>query len=67
MNHAPQKGQPLGCIIAVSPDIVLRDLDVQSKKTVHAPGFGEDVRRVAELRGFDDYSFLNVENIFIPK
>jgi hypothetical protein len=32
MNHAFQKAQPLGCIIAVSPDVVLRDLGVQSEK-----------------------------------
>ena len=30
VNHAPQKAQPLGCIIAVPPDVVLRDLGVQS-------------------------------------
>ena len=67
MNHAAEKAQPFGGVVPVSPNVVLRDLGVQSKKTVHAPGFGEDVRRVAELRGFDDYGFLNVENVFLPK
>ncbi len=67
MNHAPQKAHPLGCIIAVSPDVVLRDLGVQSEKGIQVPGLGEDVSRVAKLRGFDDDGFLNIENVFIPK
>src|SRR5664280_2856306 len=67
VNHAPQKAQPLGCIIAVSPDVVLRDLGVQSEKGIHASGFGEDVSRVAKLWGFYDDGFLNVENVFLPK
>ncbi len=67
MNHAAQKTQPLGRIVAVSPNVVLRDLGIQSEKAIHAPGFGEDVSRVAELRGFDDHGFLNVENVFFPK
>ena len=67
MNHAPQKAQPLGCVVAVPTDVVLRDLGVQSEKGIHAPGLGKDVSRVAELRGFDDNGFLNVENVFIPK
>ena len=28
VNHAPQEAQPLGCIIAVPTDVVLRDLGV---------------------------------------
>src|SRR5664280_3359141 len=67
MNYTPQESEPLGCIIAVSPDVVLRDLGVQSEKGIHAPGLGEDVSRVAKLRSFDDDAFLNVENVFIPK
>ena len=67
MNHAPQKAQPLGRIVAVPPDVVLRDLGVQSEKGIHAPGFGKDVSRVAKLRGFDNDGFLNVENVFLPK
>jgi hypothetical protein len=34
MNHAPQKAQPLGSVVAVPPDVVLRDLDVQSEKGI---------------------------------
>ena len=30
VNHAPQKAQPLGGVVAVSPDVVLSDLGVQS-------------------------------------
>src|SRR5271167_2367818 len=67
MNNPPQKAQPLGCIVAVSPDVVLRDLGVQSEKSIHASGLGEDVSRVAKLRGFDDDGFLNVEDVFLPK
>ncbi len=67
MNHAPQKAKPFGCIVAVSPDVVLRDLGVQGKKGIHVPRLGEDVSRVAKLRGFDDHGFLNVEDVFIPK
>jgi hypothetical protein len=43
------------------------DLGVQSEKGIHAPRLGEDVSRVAKLRGFDDHGFLNVEDIFLPK
>src|SRR5208283_2693657 len=67
VNYAPQKAQALGCIVAVSPDVVLRDLGVQGKKGIHAPGLGKDVSRVAKLRGFDDHGFLHVENVFLPK
>src|SRR5271165_6006538 len=67
VNHAPQKAQPLGCIIAVSPDVVLRDLGVQGEKGIQVPGFGKDVSRVAKLRGFDDHGFLHVEDVFLPK
>ena len=38
VDHAPQKAQALGGVVAVSPDVVLRDLDVQGKKGIHAPG-----------------------------
>jgi hypothetical protein len=34
MNHAPQKAQPLGSVVAVPPDVVFRDLDVQSEKGI---------------------------------
>src|ERR1035438_4199853 len=67
MNYTPQESEPLGCIIAVSPDVVLRDLGVQSEKGIHAPGLGEDVSRVAKLRGFYDHGSLNVADVFIPK
>src|SRR5271157_5644659 len=67
VNHAAEKAQPFGCIIAVSPDVVLRDLGVQSEKGIQVPGFGKDVSRVAKLRGFDDHGFLNIEDVFIPK
>jgi len=67
VNHAPQKAQSLACIVAVLPNVVFSDLRVQAKKTVHAPGFGKYVSRVAKLRGFDDNSFLNVENVFVAK
>src|SRR5208283_5494296 len=59
--------EPLGCIIAVSPDVVLRDLGIQGEKGIQVPGLGKDVSRVAKLRGFDDHGFLNVEDVFIPK
>src|SRR5208283_5505800 len=65
--HPPQKAQPFGGIIAVPTDVVLRDLGVQSEKSIHVPGLGEDVSRVAKLRGFYDDGFLNVENVFLPK
>src|SRR5271157_4624165 len=67
VNHAPQKAQSLSCIVAVPADVVLCGLGVQSEKVIHAPGLGEDVSRVAKLRGFDDDSFLKVENVFVPK
>src|SRR5271157_4908744 len=67
MNHPPQKAQPFGGIIAVPPDVVLCDLGVQSEKGIHVPGLGEDVSRVAKLRGFDDDAFLNVEDVFLAK
>jgi hypothetical protein len=34
VNHAPQKAQLLGYIVAVSPNVVLGDLGVEGKKTV---------------------------------
>ena len=37
VNHAPQKAQPLGYIVAVLPDVVLRDLGVQGEKGIHIP------------------------------
>ena len=67
VNHAPQKAQALGYVVAVSPNVVLGDLGVQGKKTVHAPGFGEDISCMAKLRGFDDNSFLDIENVFLTK
>src|ERR1019366_790516 len=67
VNDAPQKAQLLGCIIAVSPNVVPRDLGVQGEKRIHIPRLGEDVSRVAKLRGFDDHGFLNVENVLLPK
>jgi hypothetical protein len=67
VNHAAEKTQPFGGIVAVSPDVVLRDLGVQGKKGIHAAGFGEDVSRMAKLWGFDDHGFLNIEDVFIPK
>ena len=67
MNHAAEKAQPFGCIVAVSTDVVLRGPGVQGKKGIHAPRLGEDVSRVAKLRGFYDDGFLDVENVFLPK
>ena len=67
MNYTPQESEPLGCIIAVSPDVVLRDLGIQGEKGIQVPALGKDVSRVAKLRGFDDHGFLNVEDVFIPK
>jgi hypothetical protein len=49
VNHAPQKARPLGRIVAVSPNVVLGDLGVQGKKTVHPLGFGEDISCMAKL------------------
>ena len=65
--HASQIAQALGCIVAISPNVVLSDFGVQGKKTVHAPGFSKYIGRVAKLRGFNDNSFLNVENVFLAK
>src|SRR5271165_4427548 len=67
MNHTAQKAEPFGCIVAIPPNVVLRDLGVQGKKTVHTSRLGEDVSRVAKLRGFYDDGFLNVEDVFLPK
>src|ERR1019366_9502689 len=67
VDHPPQKAQALGCIVVVPTDVVLRGLGVQGKKGIHAPRLGEDVSRVAKLRGFYDDGFLNVENVFLPK
>jgi len=67
VNHAAEKAQPLGSIVAVAPDVILCDLGVQSEEAIHVPGLGEDVCSVAQLRGFDNDGFLNVENVFIPK
>ena len=67
MNHAAEKAQPFGGVVAVPANVVLRDLCIQSEKAIHAPGFGEDVRRVTQLRGFHDHGFLNVENVLLPK
>ena len=57
MNHPPQKAQPFGGIIAVPADVVLRDLGVQGEKDIHVPGLGEDVSRVAKLRGSTTTAF----------
>ena len=67
MNNPPEKPQPLRCIIAVPPNVVLRDLGVKGKKAVHRPRFRENVRRVAQLRSFNDNRSLNVENVFVAK
>jgi hypothetical protein len=58
MNHAPQKAQPFGCIVAVSPDVVLRDLGVQGKKAVHAPGLGEDADVDLDAKAYAQYPKL---------
>src|SRR5271166_695294 len=67
VNHAPQKAQPLGGVVAVSPDVVLRDLGIQGEKGIHASGPGEHVSRVAQLRGLHNDRLLNLENVFLPK
>src|ERR1039458_460633 len=67
MNYTPQESEPLGCIIAVSPEVVLRDLGIQGEKGIQVPGLGEDLRCVSKLRGFYDDGFLDVENVFRPK
>src|SRR6516162_8521514 len=67
VNHAPQKAQALGCIVAVSPNVDLCNLGIQCEEAVHAPRFGEDVSRVTELWGFDDDSFLDVEDVFVAE
>ena len=67
VDDASQKSEPLSGIVAVPPNVVLGDLGIQGKKTVHIPRFGEYISRVAELRGFDDDSFLDVENVFVAK
>src|SRR5271166_4710892 len=67
VNHASEKAQPFCCIIAVPTDVVLGDLRIQSEKGIHASGLGEDVSRMAKLRGFYGHGFLHVENVFLPK
>jgi hypothetical protein len=67
MNDPAQKAQPLGCIVAVSSDVVLCDLGIHVEKALHASGFGEGVWRVAQLRNFDQNRSLNVEDVFISK
>src|SRR5271166_634856 len=67
VNHAPQKAQPLGGVVAVSPNVVLGDPGVRGEKAVYAPRLGKHICRVAQLRGFDDNGLLNVEDIFVAK
>ena len=67
VNHAPQKAEPFGGIVSVSSNFVLRDLGVQGEKGIHASGLGEDVSRVAQLRGLHNDRLLNLENVFLPK
>ena len=67
VDYAAQKTEALGGIVAVSANVVFRDLGVQSKKAIHVAGLGKDIRRVTTLRGFDDHCFLYVENVFLPK
>ena len=67
MNHAPEKPKSLGGIVAIPPNVVLRDPGVQSEKRIHTSGLAEDVSRVAKLWGFDDHCFLYVEDVLIPK
>src|SRR5271165_234664 len=67
VNHAADKAQPLGCIVTVPPNVILRDPGVHRKKTIHAPGLGEDVRRVAKLWSLHDDGSLNIENVFLPE
>jgi hypothetical protein len=67
MNDPLQKAQPLGNIVPIPPNVILRDLGVQGKKAVHAPGFGEHVCGVAVLGNFDDNSFLHLEDVFVAK
>src|SRR6516164_3518909 len=65
--HASQIAQPLRRVVAVSPNVVLRDFGVQGKKAIHGPGLGEDISGMAKLRRFDDDGFFNVKDVFIPK
>ena len=67
VDHASQKSEPLGCILSVPPNIVLRDRCIEPKKTLDSPRLREDVSGVAKLRGFHNNGFLNVENVFLAK
>ena len=56
MNDPLQKAQPLGNIVPIPPNVILR-----------GPGFGEHVCGVAVLGNFDDNSFLHLEDVFVAK
>src|SRR5215472_8432386 len=67
MYNAAQKTKPLGGIVAVSANVILRDLCILGKKAVHAPRFGEDIGCVAKLWGLDHDSILNVKDVFVAE
>src|SRR3974390_2282358 len=67
VNHAPQKAQPLGGVVAVSPNVVLGDPGVRGEKAVYAPRLGKHISRVAQLRGLHNDRLLHLENAFLPK
>ena len=63
-DDAPQESQAFADVISISPNIFLVDPCVQGKKAFHASRFGENVGSVAELRGLDHNSRLQIEDVF---
>src|SRR5229473_3472377 len=56
----------LYCATVVS-DIVLRDLRIDPQKSLHAPGLGEKIRCMTELRSLDSNNSLQVKNVLATK
>jgi len=63
-DDAPQESQAFADVISISPNIFLVDPCVQGEEAFHASGFGENIASVAELRGLDHNSRLQIEDVF---
>src|SRR5215470_5475377 len=67
MNDAAQESQCFGDVAAVAADVFLGRPNVGGKKGLHAPGFGKNIGRMAQLRSLDDRRGLESKDVFVPE
>src|SRR6516225_9712041 len=67
MDDAAQKSQCFGDVAAIGADVFLSRPNVGGEKGLHAPGFGKDIGRMAQLWSLDDHRGLKSKDVFVPE